>query len=111
MPTSVASQFNSLNIIENFALLPNYPNPFNGETIISYQIPSDVSGTAVTLKIFNLLGQEVHTLVDEQSLKPGEYTVRWDGRNASGLLLSSGVYLYRLEADNFHDAKKLVYIK
>jgi parallel beta-helix repeat protein len=77
-----------------FALDQNFPNPFNPVTRISYQLPTTSS---VQLKIYDLLGREVRTLVFEEQ-KAGFYTVAWDGRSHSGEPLASGVYLYRLEA-------------
>ncbi len=84
-------------LTKDFALLQNYPNPFNSTTAISYQL-SGVSyqQSAVSLKIYNILGQEVKTLVDEE-LAGGNYRVLWDGRNDSGKEVSSGVYFCRLK--------------
>jgi len=85
-----------------FALHANYPNPFNPATKIRYELPRQVN---VTLKVFNLLGQEVSTLVNEvQSV--GKYVVEFHGEN-----LSSGVYFYRLQAGDFVQTKKLVLMK
>jgi C1A family cysteine protease len=75
-----------------YHLSQNYPNPFNPTTSIQYSVISDQSPPYITLKIFNILGQEVHTLVDEVK-KPGHYTVTWDASN-----MASGVYFYRLTA-------------
>lgn len=85
-----------------YALHQNYPNPFNPETVINYSIPA--SGY-ITLKVYNLLGQEVKTLFDgfRQS---GNYTAKF---NAEGL--SSGLYLYRLVANNYIATKKLLLLK
>ncbi|GBD86102.1 hypothetical protein BMS3Abin03_00011 [bacterium BMS3Abin03] len=85
-----------------YQLLQNYPNPFNPTTIISYGIPVKSN---VVLKVFDLLGNEVATLVNEE--KPaGTYEVEW---NASGL--SSGVYFYRLVTDNFIEIKKMILVR
>jgi len=89
-------------IPETYYLFQNYPNPFNPSTVISFQLP--VSGS-VTLRVHNLLGQEVATLVNEE-MKPGSYEVTFD---ATGL--ASGVYLYRLTAGSFSDMKKLLVLK
>jgi hypothetical protein len=72
---------------DKFQLFQNYPNPFNPATMISYQLPTD---SRVSLKIFNLLGQEVATLVDGQRLA-GHHEERWDARG-----LASGMYVYQL---------------
>lgn len=77
-----------------FLLLPNYPNPFNPETTLRYQLPE---AGQVQLKIYNALGQVVRTLVD--GLQPaGAQQVVWDGRDEGGQDVAGGVYLYRLEA-------------
>ncbi|MCK6563062.1 T9SS type A sorting domain-containing protein, partial [bacterium] len=77
-----------------FGLSQNYPNPFNPETVIEYQLP--LPGK-VSLKIFNLLGREVRTLVDYE-MPAGYHRVKWDGRDAAGRKLDSGVYLYKIRA-------------
>jgi hypothetical protein len=86
-----------------FALEQNYPNPFNPSTVISYQLP--VAAGHVSLKVYDVLGREVATLVNEQKA-PGNYEVKFDGSK-----LASGVYIYRIEAGKFSDAKKLLLIK
>ena len=78
----------------DFALMQNYPNPFNPTTLISYSIPAQ---STVRLKVFNMLGQEVATLVDE-SQPEGMYRVTWNGQGGKGQAVSSGVYFYTLEA-------------
>ncbi len=91
----------------NFSLDQNYPNPFNPNTAIKYQIPKRSN---VLLKIYNLLGKEVKSLIEtEQS--SGTYSVEWSGLNNSGEKLSSGIYFYRIEAGNFVDVKKMILIK
>lgn len=90
-----------------FSLKQNYPNPFNGETIIHYQIPAM---TNVTLQIFNINGQIIRTLVNEEK-SPGSYGVRWNGKNDNGLTAAGGIYFYRLRANNYTDTKKLVFLK
>ncbi len=88
---------------KSFTLKQNYPNPFNPTTTIEFQIPNSQS---VTLKIYNLLGQQVSTLVSEK-LKAGNYAYKW---NASGF--ASGVYYYRLEVHGkYVQTKKLVLLK
>jgi photosystem II stability/assembly factor-like uncharacterized protein len=85
-----------------FSLSQNYPNPFNPKTIIRFQIKDS---RFVTLKIFDILGKEIATLVNEKQ-SPGTYEVTFDG---SGL--NSGIYFYKLQADNFSEIKKMVLIK
>jgi aminopeptidase N len=91
-----------LNTPTAFALLQNYPNPFNPVTSIEYQISNK---EYVGLTVFDVLGREVATLVNEWK-EPGSYSVRFD---ASGL--ASGIYLYRLQAGNFVETKRLVVLK
>jgi len=85
-----------------FALFQNYPNPFNPTTVVSYQLPVS---SHVTLKVYNLLGEEIATLVAGEK-QAGSYTVQWDARN-----YSSGVYVFRLEAGGFAQAKKLIVLR
>jgi len=92
---------------ENFILRQNYPNPFNAITEIRYQIPA---AGHVTLKVFNTLGQEVCRLVDGPQ-EAGEYTVRWDGRDASGRETASGLYFSRIRAGDFEKTVKMVLMK
>ncbi|HSG99062.1 MAG TPA: FlgD immunoglobulin-like domain containing protein, partial [candidate division Zixibacteria bacterium] len=99
---------------ETFWLSQNYPNPFNPETRIDFAIDRDPDGAAaqhVTLKVYNILGQQVNTLIDAD-LDVGNYTVQWDGRNASGSRVASGVYLYRLQVNSTRAlAKKMILLK
>ncbi len=88
---------------EKFALFQNYPNPFNPATTIRYDLNQDVF---VTLKIYNLRGQEIRTLV-EADLQPGTQSVIWDGRDRHGHPVASGIYLYRIQAGDFHQVKKM----
>ena len=102
--------------IRSFELLQNYPNPFNSSTTIPFEIrvkEQEVRGMILiptTLKIYNILGEEVRTLIDEKK-KPGQYKVTWDGRDGKGKEVSSGVYFYILKSGDFHSVKKLVLIK
>ncbi len=80
---------------KDFTLLQNYPNPFNSVTAISYQL-SAVRPHLTSLKVYNILGQEVRTLVDE--VQPaGNFRILWDGRDGAGKDVSSGVYFYSLK--------------
>ena len=86
----------------SFKLDQNFPNPFNPSTKIRYSIPK---ASRVTLKIYDILGREVQTLVNEQQA-PGQYTVTFNAQN-----LASGVYFYRISAGNFNEVKKLMLLK
>ena len=109
--TSIKTAFDSAPYA--FALFQNYPNPFNPSTVIGFALPRQCF---VTLKLHDLLGHEVVTLVAEER-QAGYYAPVWDGRNSSGSRVSSGVYFYRLEArgvDNstgFISIKKMVLMK
>ncbi|MCX6164640.1 MAG: T9SS type A sorting domain-containing protein [Ignavibacteriae bacterium] len=111
------SKINS-NIPDKFSLSQNYPNPFNPSTTIKFQITPVLSsphvlggGPFMTLKVFDILGKEVATLVNEK-LKPGEYEVQFSNNQLTNVQLPSGVYFYSLFADgNLIDTKKLVLLK
>jgi len=92
---------------QSYKLQQNYPNPFNPETAISYQLPE---ACHVTLKIFNLLGQQIKTLVDHDA-PAGSHTIRWDGKDENGHNLASGIYIYRLEAGPYVASKKLALVR
>jgi hypothetical protein len=85
------------------AIAQNYPNPFNPETEIRFQLPQ---ASHVVVRIFNLSGQEIRTLVNAP-YEAGYHTVRWDGRDNHGSPLASGVYLYRFDAGGFSQVKKM----
>jgi len=87
---------------DKYFLSQNYPNPFNPSTTISFHLPET---GFVSLKIYDLLGNEVKTLINEER-HVGEYSVKFDGSN-----LSSGVYFYRLASGNFSETKKLLLLK
>ena len=97
----------ALDLPKSFALLPNYPNPFNPETYIEYTLPADCQ---VTLAVYNILGQKVRTLINEHQ-SAGIKSVRWDGKDDSGNQVSAGVYFYSIKADNFTQTKKMVLLK
>jgi len=88
--------------VNNFQLSQNYPNPFNPSTRIEFTLPKS---EFVILKIFNIIGQEVETLVNGK-LNAGNHTYQFDGSN-----LTSGVYMYRIEAREFQQVRKMVLIK
>ena len=90
-----------------FALHQNYPNPFNPTTTIEYSLPKR---SQVTLKIFNILGQRVRTLIDE-SKSIGEYSMQWDGMNDEGISMSSGIYFYHLQAGKFSQTRKMLLLR
>jgi hypothetical protein len=88
--------------LSNFVMLQNYPNPFNSSCTIKYSIPKS---SQILLKIFNTLGQEIETLVNEE--KPiGTYELNWNAAN-----LPSGVYFFRLQASGYVETKKMILLK
>lgn len=98
--TQVATRIN--NIPNSYSLDQNYPNPFNPSTTINYSILED---GLVTIKVYDILGREVITLVNEEK-QPGNYEVKFNGDN-----LSSGIYLYKMTANDFVEVKKFVLTK
>lgn len=103
--TEVVTNIENINnegIEKRFILCYNYPNPFNPTTVITYQLPE---ATHVILKVYNILGEEITTLIDEYK-QSGRYNVEF---NASNLV--SGIYIYKLEAGNFIDVKKMVLMR
>jgi hypothetical protein len=90
-----------------FFLSQNYPNPFNPATSISYGLPQD---SRVRIEVFNILGQNVRTLVDEDQ-QAGYKRVIWDGRDRNGRAVASGVYFYRLKAGDSQETKKMLMVK
>ncbi len=90
-----------------FALHNNYPNPFNPVTNITYDIPEVAQ---VVLEIYNITGQKVRTLAQGQH-EPGRYRIQWNATNDFGQALSSGMYIYRIQAGHFVSVKKLILMK
>ena len=99
--------FASANIPKESMLFANYPNPFNDATSIRYQLHT--SGT-VTIKVFDILGRDVATVVHEQQ-SAGIYSVQFQIGNGSVPLLPSGIYFYRLQSGNYFETKRMLYIK
>ena len=93
--------------IGSFELYQNYPNPFNPETIISYRLPKS---SKVELTIYNMLGQKITKLINKTQ-SAGEHLAIWDGRDTSGELVSSGIYIYRLKAREFVENRKMVLVR
>ena len=90
-----------------FALHQNYPNPFNPVTTIRFDVPEE---SRVRIDIYNVMGQKVAAVVDAH-YQPGFHAVNWGGMTTSGSALSSGMYFYRIQADNFTAVKKLILVK
>jgi hypothetical protein len=90
-------------IVDQFALHQNYPNPFNPQTNISYSLPR---ASNVTLKVYDILGREVMSLIKSERESEGIHNVTFDATN-----LPSGVYFYRLQAEKFVETKRMVLMK
>lgn len=93
---------NGLFAVTDYNLYQNYPNPFNPVTVISYQVP--VKGF-VSLKVYDVIGREIQTLINEEK-EAGRYKINFDASN-----LSSGVYFYKINSDNYSEIKKMMLIK
>jgi photosystem II stability/assembly factor-like uncharacterized protein len=93
--------------MEKFSLSQNYPNPFNPVTTITYNLTRN---SIVVLSIYNTLGQKIRTLVNTYQ-PTGDYQVVWDGRDNHGQPVPSGVYIYRLQVENFSDSRKMMLIR
>jgi hypothetical protein len=95
------------NVVRKFELAQNYPNPFNPTTVISFEIPKSEQ---VKINIYNLKGELVKTLLDAKK-ESGSYEVYWDGTDALGKVVASGLYFYRLESSSFIKTKKMSLLK
>jgi hypothetical protein len=103
-PTAVAEL--ALPLVNS--LQQNFPNPFNPETMISFDLSGD---QVVSLTIYDMAGQVVRTLVDAQPMTVGSYKQMWDGRNGSGAKVGSGIYFYQLRAGDFIAKKKMTLLQ
>ncbi len=99
---------------KQFSLKPNYPNPFNPSTTIKYELPLSAK---VTLKVYNILGQEIATLADNGTMSAGFHEAVWNGLNKYNQSVASGIYIYRITAaaingnDRFTQTRKMMLIK
>ncbi len=93
--------------ITNFELFPNYPNPFNPSTTITFQVPLE---THVQISIYNLLGESVCLLTD-QLYKTGRYKITWDGKDKMGQPVSTGLYFYQMKSAQFTTTRRLLLLK
>ena len=97
----------ALNIPEQFALYSNYPNPFNPVTTIRYDLSKE---SLVDITIYDMLGNVVHNLVNANE-SPGYKSIQWNATNNQGEPVSAGVYLYKIQTENFVDTKKMILLK
>jgi hypothetical protein len=94
-------------LTEDFALLPNYPNPFNPTTTLAFETPAP---GYVRLEIFDIMGRPIITLLDG-NMAAGHHIVTWNGRNQTGDQVAGGVYLYRLTANSFQRTRSMILLK
>ena len=106
-PAGMAEVLEVRPVPSEFALSQNFPNPFNPETTIAYDL---AAGSQVRLEIYNVVGQRIQTLVSKEQ-SAGRYRVRWDGADAQGRQVASGVYFYRLHTEAFQAVRKLMLLK
>lgn len=104
---SAVINHNSGQLPKEFNLGQNHPNPFNPITVIDFALPT---ASQVKIDIYNVLGQKVRTLVNEE-MTANYYSVTWDGTNDNGQAAASGIYFYKIEAGKFQNTKKLMLLK
>ena len=92
---------------ESFQLFSAYPNPFNPETNINYTIPS---GITFRIDIMDIQGKIIKTLIKDK-ISQGRGQIKWDGKGEDGILMSSGLYFYRLSSADFIETKKIVLLR
>ncbi|MEX0747667.1 MAG: FlgD immunoglobulin-like domain containing protein, partial [Rhodothermales bacterium] len=92
----------------DYKLSENYPNPFNPTTSFSFTLPLDKS---VSVRVYDITGREVKTLVNNQFRAAGTHEVTWDGTNNAGASVSSGTYVYSLEWGQFRQSRTMVLVK
>jgi hypothetical protein len=97
----------SLDTPVEFRLMQNYPNPFNPSTAINFQLPAT---SQVTLKVYNIIGREITTLINEER-PAGSNIVYWNGRDNNGSAVSSGIYFYKLTAGKYVETRKMNLLK
>ena len=107
VPTGVGDQFDDYLQPTDFKLCQNFPNPFNPETAIPFSLKKD---SKVTVKIFNVLGQEMITLLD-RDLGAGKHVIQWNGTDKNGVYVSSGVYFYRVESNGNKAVRKMMLMR
>jgi len=93
---------------KDFALLNNYPNPFNPSTHIKFQLPDYET---VTLEVYDVTGSLVKTLLKGADYEPGEHVVTWNAVDNSGRRAASGMYFYRFSAGSFNKLGKMILLK
>jgi hypothetical protein len=100
----------SAEVPTTYQLKENFPNPFNPTTRIDFSIAKSEDMRNVSIKVYDLLGREVRTLINEP-MQAGVYSVEWDGKNEAGAAVTSGVYLYRMVAGDFVSTRRMTLMK
>jgi len=95
---------------ENPILSPNYPNPFNSNTVISFELPNTLERDMVVLDIYAINGQRIRSLI-ERPLDSGYHFAVWDGRGDNGKMVASGIYLAHLTWKSHHLIQKMLYVQ
>ncbi|UCE24169.1 MAG: T9SS type A sorting domain-containing protein [Candidatus Zixiibacteriota bacterium] len=106
-PSTVVDGLAGAGLPTAFSLKQNYPNPFNPSTDVQFDVPRHCH---VNISVYNVLGQNVKTLVNEE-LAAGSYVTQWDGRSDRGMAVSSGVYFYKMQAGSHVETKKMIMLK
>jgi hypothetical protein len=106
--TGTTGVHNDFSIPTDFTLSQNYPNPFNPSTIIQFGLPVS---SPVTMEIYTMLGVKVRTLLHQEMKSAGIHEMEWDGKDDAGVSVTSGVYLYRMNAGTFQVSKKMMMLK
>ena len=91
----------------SFKLYPAYPNPFNPETTISYDLPEQ---SFVEITIYDMLGKKVRSIVNEKQ-NPGHKSILWNAKDDYGTVVSAGLYIYQVQAGNFIQTNKMILLK
>ena len=104
---TVSHDQDPLEPVADYEMLTNYPNPFNPETVIGFKLPEP---SFVVIKIYDMLGREIRVLANE-NFDAGYHNVTWDGTDINGNTAPSGVYIYRIQAGDFQDTKKMILLK
>ena len=104
---SLMSMVNTSGLPDSYALHQNYPNPFNPETNLRFDLPEDMD---VSIDVFDMLGRKVSSLLS-QRISAGYHTIKWNGTNSNGASVAAGVYIYTIQAGEYRDLKKMIYLK
>jgi hypothetical protein len=107
LPTDLNDDVNDRILPSRFILSQNYPNPFNPSTTIEFNLSR---ASDVRLEIFNIMGQKVMTLIDDK-MSAGEQSIRWNGKDAAGYEVATGIYFYRINAGDYVETKKMLLLK